>query len=167
LIVHNYDPDDRGDTLYLLVDAATATETGSFNVSIEVRTRSADSCRAPLDLEAGGTVYGFFGPGLSTGSARGTCQSLTSTGLEAVFTMATPSDGDVDLTALSTQFAPALYIRDECSSSRTELECEVASGSTGGTRRVDVSVSSTAGTDLFIFVDGGQANASYALKIVP
>lgn len=170
LIVHNFDPADRGDTLYLLVDAATATETGTFNVTIEVRAAASDSCGAPLDLGAGGTVYGFFDPGLITGSTRGSCQNLTSQGPEAVFTMDTPSDGDVDLTALSTQFSPALYVRDECSSNSrdNELECEVASGGSGSaTRRVDVSVSSDAANDVFIFVDGGQANASYALKVVP
>jgi hypothetical protein len=169
LIVHNFNPDNRGETLYLLVDAATATEMGTFNVTVEVRARAADTCQAPLDLGLGGTVYGIFD---GAGSTRGSCQGLTTgSGREAAFTMAMPSDGNVDLTAIATQFAPTLYVRDECSSNNrdNELECEAGTGASG-TRTVNLSVSSDAANDVYIFLDSSQntANgASYSLKVVP
>jgi hypothetical protein len=171
-MIHNYDPKARGDMVYLLVDGASQAEQGAFRVTIQVTEVTEDSCDAPFDLGACGTVFGFFDEGGIVGTERGSCQSAPGEAQpEAIFKLTAPSDGTLVATAQSAQFFPALSLRTLCSSSSKDSELACINSADGGSgppqRRAEITVRTPTSGSLFLLLDGGQSGASYSLKCVP
>jgi hypothetical protein len=174
LILHNYDPDEHGEDLYVLVDGATATETGDFTLGVEVWGASPDTCEQPLYLTDCATVLGFIAdkqPANSWGVQRGNCQSGSSgtRAPEATFILTGPADGTLSLSVSSDDFVPSLYARTICDSrdDDVQLGCENSFSTNGQSGSVDFDIALPQGQRAFVLVDNARNRGQYTLRCKP
>ncbi len=170
LMLHRYTATQSG-LLFLLVDGASASERGAFNVGIDVKPAAADDCATPtFDAGPGGSVLGFIS-GL-VGQQSGSCQSqLGLTAPEAIMHVQVPADGTLEVSVSSDTFSPIIYARQVCEQPKTELDCDAgnAGPGSGQSGRATLSFKARPSSEVALFVDGaGGLNAGrYLLKCVP
>lgn len=151
--------------LYIVVDGYQASTMGSFELNVQVNaTLAGDSCGgSPLNVTGGGTVYGNM-VGV-TGSHTGSCQSgIALTQIEALFRY--DAGRLQSLTAVSTDFIPALHVRTTCSNASTQVECENGMMG-GGAGTVMIANINTAADALTFFVDNAEVNGACRLEVNP
>jgi hypothetical protein len=174
LVLHNYDPAEHGEDLYVLVDGATAGETGDYVLGVEVWGASFDTCEQPLYLTECATVMGFIPdrqPANAWGVQRGNCQSGggASRAPEATFSIPGAADGSVSLSVSSDDFVPALYARTICDSrdNDVQLGCENSFSTNGQSGGADFNISLGQSERAFVLVDNGRNRGKYTLRCVP
>ncbi len=171
LMVHGYPASGSGDMLFLLIDGATAGETGSFRVSIDVTPAAPDVCGSDtFDLGICGTLIGYVSN--LVGQDRGACQPGTGHGQpESILRAIGPRDKSVSVGVTSDEFVPALYARDGCRNggSSDELGCAFNgdSGAPPGGGRADLNLAVDANKDFYLYVDGGALGDRYTLTCAP
>jgi hypothetical protein len=160
LVFHSY----QGNELFILVDARSKTESGSYRVNVSVTPAASDGCSpTAFDYSGCGTLVGFMP--LAAGQLLGSCQAggiFSRAATEAVFRVVAP-DETLNVRVASDAFAPSLYTRDGCGTLSSELDCDSRQGGSGEAK-VDVEPSS--GT-VYVVVDGASAGASYTLTCGP
>lgn len=154
--------------LYILVDGYQAGTMGDFELNVQVTpTLAGDSCSgSPLNVTAGGTVYGNM-TGV-TGAHSGSCQTgIGVTQVEALFRY--EGSRVQSIAAFSTDFVPALYTRSTCSNTSTQTACTTGmmSGGGGGGGSAMLSDVMSGGSALTFFVDNAGINGAYRLEVNP
>jgi hypothetical protein len=164
-------PVTAGTPLFIFVDGTDGAAFGNFLLRV---IPPVGTCAAPNVIPpAGGT---FVGRTAGAGTQAGTCAAGTAAAGEAVYSWTPATTGTATIETCSasmTAFDTVLYARGSPCASGAELgcndntvSCDTASGAGQGSR---LSLGTTAGTPVFIVVDGaaGGQVGDFQLTVIP
>jgi cysteine-rich repeat protein len=162
-------PVTAGQSYYVYVDARTAAEAGTFQLSMHLNKGTDCGDPVPLELAPGSpmTVLGA-NPSQST-PVKGSCGGAT--GGEVVYKVSLDQSGPLTVATdvATTNFNAVLYARASCNVEASELVCSNQPSS--GPESISLPAGATAG-NVFVFVDGsglggGNPAGNFGLVFTP
>jgi hypothetical protein len=162
-----------GVPLSIIVDGNDGASFGNFQLRV---IPPAGTCAVPNVIPAAGGMVVGRTSGASAQAGSGACALMTAAAPENVYSWTPATTGTATIETCSTTmtaFDTVLYVRGSPCATGTQLACndstvtcDTGSGVGEGSR---VMVSTTAGTPLFIFVDGvdGTQAGDFSLTVTP
>jgi hypothetical protein len=161
-------PVKQGDVWFVFVDAGSAADSGSYQLTVDLATGADCSDPVPIPL-APGSPMTLLGNNLGTpNNTQGSCGG--GPGNEVVYTITTPVVNNLKAATQNVDYNTVLYARSTCDDDQSELACANLFG-TGGNESITIP-NGSAGTSFTLYVDGsgfptGPSNGDYQLVLTP
>ena len=161
----------QNQTYYLFVDGFNATDSGTYQLHLDLSSGLDCNDPVPIPLEAG-TAMGVRGSTTNISAfpnVQGTCGGQPGGQVVYAVTRAVSGPLGVDTVTANTNYNAVLYARSTCSQTGTELDCS----NNDGTAAESMSIGNVnAGVATYVYVDGSIAGGStpsgnYGLKLTP